>query len=84
MWATGFNAWGITNVAGVILAALAAGREHESASLFDARRVKPIAGAKEFTTHNLEAAKELVGGYVAVKPHSYDELAPGEAMSSAA
>ncbi len=79
--ATGFNAWGITNgtVAGVILAALAAGRDHEWASLFDATRVKPIAGAKEFTTHNLEVAKELVGGYVAAKPHSYEELAPGEA-----
>ncbi|MDP8914376.1 MAG: FAD-dependent oxidoreductase, partial [Pseudomonadota bacterium] len=79
--ATGFNAWGITNgtVAGIILAALASGRDHQWASLFDASRVKPIAGAKEFAKQNLEVAKELVGGYVTTKPHSFDELAPGEA-----
>lgn len=79
--ATGFNAWGITNgtVAGVILAALAAGREHEWASLFDAIRVKPVAGAKEFAKGNLEVAKDLIGGYLASKPYSLDELAPGTA-----
>jgi Rieske Fe-S protein len=79
--ATGFDAWGITNgtVAGVILAALATGREHEWAGLFDATRVKPIAGAKEFASHNLTVAKDLVGGYVSGKPRSFDELAPGDA-----
>jgi glycine/D-amino acid oxidase-like deaminating enzyme/nitrite reductase/ring-hydroxylating ferredoxin subunit len=79
--ATGFNAWGITNgtVAAMILTDMIAGRDNEWLRLFDATRVKPIAGGKEFIRGNLEVAGQLVGGYLSRKRHSPDQLAPGEA-----
>jgi glycine/D-amino acid oxidase-like deaminating enzyme/nitrite reductase/ring-hydroxylating ferredoxin subunit len=79
--ATGFNAWGITNgTAGAILIAdLIEGRDNPWLKLFDATRIKPIAGAKEFVAGNVETASHLIGGYLARKPHSFEDLAPGEA-----
>jgi glycine/D-amino acid oxidase-like deaminating enzyme/nitrite reductase/ring-hydroxylating ferredoxin subunit len=80
--ATGFAAWGITKgtAAAMILADLATGAEsHPWLEVFDARRVKPIAGGAKFAKGNAEVASHLVGGYLARKPHSYDELAPGDA-----
>lgn len=78
--ATGFEAWGITQgaVAGDILADRILGREHRAASLFDAKRIKPLAGAAEFTKENLKAAGHLVGDRVmkrAVVPP--DSIPPG-------
>ncbi|MFL6761093.1 MAG: FAD-dependent oxidoreductase [Sphingomicrobium sp.] len=79
--ATGFNAWGFTNgtAAGMIIADLAAGRDNAWVDLFDARRVKPLAGAREFVKENASVAAHLIGGYTSRKPNSYDELRPGEA-----
>jgi glycine/D-amino acid oxidase-like deaminating enzyme/nitrite reductase/ring-hydroxylating ferredoxin subunit len=79
--ATGFSAWGISNgtVAGMILADLAAGRENRWLELFDASRVKPIAGGPRFLKENVEVAAHLVSGYLSRKPKSLNELAPGEA-----
>jgi glycine/D-amino acid oxidase-like deaminating enzyme/nitrite reductase/ring-hydroxylating ferredoxin subunit len=79
--ATGFNAWGITNgtVAAMIIADLVAERESPWLPVFDATRVKPVAGAKEFAKGNAEVAAHLVGGYLSRKPRSYDELEPGHA-----
>lgn len=79
--ATGFAAWGFTNgmAAGMIITDLVAGRENPWLDVFDATRVKPLAGAKEFVKENLHVAKELIGGYVSSKPKSYDDLAPGDA-----
>ncbi|NNJ25782.1 Cytochrome b6-f complex iron-sulfur subunit [Planctomycetes bacterium LzC2] len=79
--ATGFNAWGITNgtAAGVILADLLEGRENPWTDLFDATRVKPVAGGPKFVKENLKVAAHLVTGYLARRPKSYDELAPGDA-----
>lgn len=79
--ATGFAAWGFTNgmAAGMIIADLAAGKENRWIDLFDAKRVKPLASAKEFVKENTHVAKELVGGYVSPKPKSVDDLAGGEA-----
>jgi glycine/D-amino acid oxidase-like deaminating enzyme/nitrite reductase/ring-hydroxylating ferredoxin subunit len=79
--ATGFNAWGISNgtVAAQIIADLASGRENPWLDVFDATRVKPVAGAKEFVQGNAEAASHLVGGYLSRKPKSFDELEPGHA-----
>jgi glycine/D-amino acid oxidase-like deaminating enzyme/nitrite reductase/ring-hydroxylating ferredoxin subunit len=79
--ATGFAVWGITNgtAAGLILAELAAGGENEWTEIFDARRVKPVAGGTRFVKETLEAAGELVGGYLSRKPKSFDELGPGDA-----
>lgn len=79
--ATGFDAWGISNgtAAAMILAELAQGREHRWLDMFDATRVKPIAGAKEFVKENAQVAAHLVSGYLSRKPKSFDELAPGDA-----
>ncbi|HSH82178.1 MAG TPA: FAD-dependent oxidoreductase [Herpetosiphonaceae bacterium] len=79
--ATGFDAWGISNgtVAAMIIADLATGRENRWLDIFDATRVKPIAGAKEFVVENAEVAAHLVSGYLSRKPKSYDELEPGHA-----
>jgi glycine/D-amino acid oxidase-like deaminating enzyme/nitrite reductase/ring-hydroxylating ferredoxin subunit len=79
--ATGFNAWGISNgtAAGMILADLAEGRENPWADLFDATRVKPVAGGPKFVKENLEVAAHLVTGYLSRRPKSFDELAPGDA-----
>jgi glycine/D-amino acid oxidase-like deaminating enzyme/nitrite reductase/ring-hydroxylating ferredoxin subunit len=79
--ATGFNAWGISNgtVAAEIIADLATGVENRWLDLFDATRVKPVAGAAEFAKENLSVAAHLVGGYLGSKATSYDELRPGEA-----
>jgi len=79
--ATGFNAWGISNgtAAAILIADLIEGRDNPWLKLFDATRVKPIAGAAEFVKGNAEVAAQLVGGYLHSKPHSFDELAPGAA-----
>ena len=69
--ATGFNAWGITNGTG--------GRDTDRRSdrgsreksswlkVFDATRIKPVPGAKEFVAGNAATASHLVGGYLARK-----------------
>ena len=79
--ATGFSAWGISNgtAAAIIIADLVAGRDNAWLPVFDATRVKPIAGAKEFAKENLDVASHLVSGYLSRKPKSYDELEPGHA-----
>jgi glycine/D-amino acid oxidase-like deaminating enzyme len=79
--ATGFAAWGISNgtAAAMIVADLVAGRESPWLPVFDASRVKPVAGAKEFAKENLNVAAHLVSGYLSRKPKSYDELEPGHA-----
>jgi glycine/D-amino acid oxidase-like deaminating enzyme/nitrite reductase/ring-hydroxylating ferredoxin subunit len=78
--ATGFNAWGITTgtAAAILLADLIGDRDNPWLELFDARRVKPIAGGAEFVKNNAEVAWDLVGGYLAPKPGGLEALAPGE------
>lgn len=79
--ATGFSAWGISNgtAAAMIIADLVAGRDNQWLPIFDARRVKPVAGAARFVKENAEIAAHLVSGYLSRKLKSFDELAPGEA-----
>ena len=79
--ATGFNAWGISTgtAAAILLADIVTDKENKWLDLFDARRIKPVAGAKEFVKGNTEVASHLVGGWLSRKPSSFDELAPGEA-----
>jgi glycine/D-amino acid oxidase-like deaminating enzyme/nitrite reductase/ring-hydroxylating ferredoxin subunit len=79
--ATGFDAWGISNgtAAAMILADLAAGKENAGLEVFDAKRIKPVAGAGQFLKENAEVAAHLVSGYLSRKPKSLEELAPGEA-----
>jgi glycine/D-amino acid oxidase-like deaminating enzyme/nitrite reductase/ring-hydroxylating ferredoxin subunit len=79
--ATGFNAWGISNgtAAAMVLTDIIAGRDNPWLKLYDATRIKPIAGGKQFVQGNAEVASHLVGGYMADKPKSFAELAPGDA-----
>jgi glycine/D-amino acid oxidase-like deaminating enzyme/nitrite reductase/ring-hydroxylating ferredoxin subunit len=79
--ATGFNAWGISNgtAAAILLTDLITGRDNPWLRIYDATRVKPIAGGKEFVKGNAEVATHLVGGYLSGKPKSFDQLGPGEA-----
>ena len=79
--ATGFAAWGISKgtAAAMILADLATGKENPWLEIFDATRVKPVAGGKEFVKENVSVAAHLVSGYLSKKPKSFAELAPGEA-----
>jgi glycine/D-amino acid oxidase-like deaminating enzyme/nitrite reductase/ring-hydroxylating ferredoxin subunit len=64
--ATGFEAWGITQgaVAGGILADRLLGQDHPAAELFDATRIKPVAGAAEFAKENVKAAGHLIADRV--------------------
>jgi glycine/D-amino acid oxidase-like deaminating enzyme/nitrite reductase/ring-hydroxylating ferredoxin subunit len=78
--ATGFNAWGITNgtAAAMLLADMIAGRDNGWLELFDATRIKPIAGAKEFASGTAATAGHLIGGYLSRKPHEFDAVGRGE------
>lgn len=77
--ATGFAAWGFTNgaAAGLLIADLIEGKDNPWLKLFDASRVKPLAGAKEFVKGNVAAAKDLVSGHFAKRPDSFASLEPG-------
>jgi glycine/D-amino acid oxidase-like deaminating enzyme/nitrite reductase/ring-hydroxylating ferredoxin subunit len=79
--ATGFAAWGFTNgtAAGMMIADLVAGRDNPWLKLFDATRVKPLAGGTEFVKETASVAGHLIGGYVSRKPKSYDDLKSGDA-----
>jgi glycine/D-amino acid oxidase-like deaminating enzyme/nitrite reductase/ring-hydroxylating ferredoxin subunit len=79
--ATGFNAWGISNgtAAAILIADLVTGRDNPWLKIYDARRIKPIAGGSEFVKGNVEVASHLVSGYLSTKPKSFDELASGQA-----
>ena len=79
--ATGFNAWGISNgtAAAILIADLIEGRDNPWLDLFDATRIKPIAGAREFVAGTAETASHLIGGYLSRKPHDFGALAPGDA-----
>jgi glycine/D-amino acid oxidase-like deaminating enzyme/nitrite reductase/ring-hydroxylating ferredoxin subunit len=79
--ATGFAAWGISNgtAAAIMLTDLIGGKQNRWLELFDATRVKPIAGGAQFVKGNVEVAAHLVRGYLSRKPKSFDELGRGEA-----
>lgn len=64
--ATGFEAWGITQgaVAADIIAATLLGQEHPAAKIFEASRLKPLAGGSTFVSENTKAAGHLVGDRV--------------------
>jgi len=78
---TGYSGTGMTfgTLAAMITSDLVLGRENRWARLFDATRVKPVAGAKEFVRENVDFPKHLVGDRLK-KPegHSFSGLAAGE------
>ena len=79
--ATGFNAWGISTgtAAAILLADMITEKANPWEDLFDARRIKPIAGAGEFAKGNASVASHLISGYLGQKPHSFGDLRFGEA-----
>lgn len=80
--ATGFNAWGITNgvVAARIIADQVLQRENAYSELFDASRIKPLAGGTEFVKENLMSAKQMVMDYLSPKDKDASDHVPlGEA-----
>ena len=79
--ATGFAAWGFTNgaAAGILIADLVEGRDNPWLQLFDATRVKPVAGSGKFAKENMKVAGELVAGHFSPKPKSAEDLRRGEA-----
>ncbi|MCP3138753.1 FAD-dependent oxidoreductase [Pyxidicoccus xibeiensis] len=80
--ATGFSGTGMTfgTLSGMILSDLILGRENPFAALYDATRVKPQAGAKDFIQENAEVAFRWVADRLA-KPdgRKLADVAPGEA-----
>ena len=78
--ATGFNAWGITNgaAAAMLIADSVEGKKNPWLDLYDATRIKPVAGAAQFIKGNAEVAADLIGGYLRAKPQDFDTLKPGE------
>lgn len=80
--ATGFSGAGMVNgtIAGMILAEELQERTHPLARMLAARRVKPLAQAKEAIVHNAGTARWLIGDRVAPREEvrSLDEVPPGE------
>jgi glycine/D-amino acid oxidase-like deaminating enzyme/nitrite reductase/ring-hydroxylating ferredoxin subunit len=80
--ATGFGAWGMSNgtAAGLILRDLVLGRPNPWAELFDAKRVKPIASAKDFALENANVARRWLADRAAAAraPDDLVDLEPGE------
>ena len=78
---TGYSGTGMTfgTLAAMITSDLILGRESEWAHLFDATRVKPVAGAKEFVRENVDFPAHLVGDRLK-KPEgdSFADLGPGQ------
>lgn len=70
--ATGFDAWGITNgvAAAHTIADQILQRENPCSRLWDATRIKPLAGGAEFVKENLKTAKQFVVDHLA--PESSD------------
>lgn len=79
--ATGFSGTGMTfgTLAGMILSDLILGRDNRYASLYDATRVKPMAGAKDFVHENADVAFHFVADRLA-RPDTHDlsDVPPGE------
>jgi Rieske Fe-S protein len=65
--ATGFRKWGLAMgaAAGELLAALADGREHPWAEVFDTSRLRPRASVASFVKENLDVALRFFGDRVA-------------------
>ncbi len=80
--ATGFSGTGMTfgTLAGMLLTDLILGNENPYAALYDAGRVKPRAGARDFIQENAEVAFRFVADRLA-KPDGRHlaDVAPGEA-----
>lgn len=77
--ATGFNAWGISNgtSAGLLIADQILGRSAPASKLFDATRIKPVVGGKEFLKENMHAAQHFVGDRLRMPRSDLPHTQPG-------
>ena len=80
--ATGFQKWGLTNgtAAALLLSELVTGNDHPWASVFDAKRLTPVASAKSFVRHNAKAAQHLLLDDANASADEARHLAPGEGV----
>ncbi|MDF2097331.1 FAD-dependent oxidoreductase [Aquibaculum arenosum] len=79
--ATGFDAWGLTQgaLAGEVLAAAILGSDHPAAPLYDAARLKPLAGGARFLKENTKAGLHMAGDRLfGRKTHRLSAIPPGE------
>lgn len=78
--ATGFAGWGLTNgtAAAMMLRDLVTGSENRWLELFNAKRIRPVAGGKEFLKESAGVAAHLLKGHLSRKPNDINELAPGD------
>jgi glycine/D-amino acid oxidase-like deaminating enzyme/nitrite reductase/ring-hydroxylating ferredoxin subunit len=79
--ATGYSGTGMTfgTLAAMISSDLILGRDNPWARLFDATRVKPVAGAKEFVRENVDFPKHLVADRLKkAEGDSYLDVGRGE------
>jgi glycine/D-amino acid oxidase-like deaminating enzyme/nitrite reductase/ring-hydroxylating ferredoxin subunit len=79
--ATGFSGTGMTfgTLAGMILSDLILGRQNPYAALYEATRVKPKAGVKDFIQENADVAFRFVADRLArPEAHELSEVPPGE------
>jgi glycine/D-amino acid oxidase-like deaminating enzyme/nitrite reductase/ring-hydroxylating ferredoxin subunit len=80
--ATGFGGWGMSNgvASALVLADLLLGRPNSWATLYDAKRLKPVTSAVDFAKENANVAKRWLGdrARAAAADESLDALAPGE------
>lgn len=79
--ATGFDAWGITQgtVAAEILASTVLGESHPAAEIFEATRIKPLAGGPTFLFENVQTAARLASERIlGSRAVAIDDIAPGE------
>jgi glycine/D-amino acid oxidase-like deaminating enzyme/nitrite reductase/ring-hydroxylating ferredoxin subunit len=77
---TGYSGTGLTfgTLAAMIASDLILGRENPWVDVFDATRIKPLAGAKQFVAENVDFPAHLVGDRLKRSDGSLDELAPGQ------
>lgn len=77
---TGYNGNGTTfgTLSGMIISDLILGRFNPYSELFEARRISPIAGAKEFVVENTDALVHFVGDRLKSAVKSLEEVPRGE------
>jgi len=79
--ATGFGGNGMTysQVSALVLRSILLNQDNPCISLFNPGRIKPVAGFKNFITHNAEVAKDFAGKFFSrEKLHELADIAPGE------
>jgi hypothetical protein len=79
--ATGFGGNGMvySQVSAMVFKSILLQEESPYISLFSPSRIKPVAGFKEFVSHNVDVVKEFVSKWFSYeKIHELADLAPGE------